>query len=386
MRIPLYEPYLCGSERVYVNDCLNSGWISSRGEYVRRFEQAFGDFIGAEYCSSVCNGTVALHVALLAAGVGPGDEVIVPTLTYIAPVNAIAYVGAKPVFVDSHADTWQMDAAAVASRITPRTKAVLAVHLYEGACDIVELQSLCDRHDLRLIEDCAEAFGASINGRHVGTFGDVSTFSFYGNKSITTGEGGMVVCRAQSLHDRSYLLKTQGVSPHQEYEHSVLGYNYRMTNICAAIGLAQIEAAETILHLKRRIAQCYRQSLRGLPVSFMARRDGERQSHWMCCIAVDDASRRDSLRQHMAAQGIETRPFFRPAHTMPVFFERASYPEAEGLSARGINLPSWPGLTEAQLKYVTSSLREYFGAPATPVLEVTDHRASGRLATSRLAP
>ena len=362
MHIPLYEPYLRGNERVYVNDCLDSGWVSSRGEYVRRFELAFGDFIGAEHCNTVCNGTVALHVALLAAGIGPGEEVIVPTLTYIAPINAIAYVGATPVLVDARADTWQMDVDEVASRITPRTRAILAVHLYEGPCAIVALQSLCDHHGLQLIEDCAEAFGASVNGRHVGTFGDISTFSFFGNKSITTGEGGMVVCKTQSLHDRCYLLKTQGVSPLREYEHSVLGYNYRMTNICAAIGLAQLELAETILNRKRNIAQYYRKALRDLPVSFMAGRDGDRQSHWMCSIVVDEASRRDPLREYLAARRIDTRPFFRPAHTMPVFFERRSYPIAEALSVGGINLPSWPGLTDRQLAHIGNSMREYFGA------------------------
>ena len=371
MHVPLYEPYLRGNERAYVNDCLNSGWISSRGGYVQRFEQAFGDFIGAEHCASVCNGTVALHLALLAAGIGPGDEVIVPTLTYIASVNAIAYVGARPVFVDARGDTWQMDEAEVASRITPRTRAILAVHLYEGPCDIVALQSLCDRHGLRLIEDCAEAFGASVDGQHVGTFGDISAFSFYGNKSITTGEGGMVVCKTRSLHDRCYLLKTQGVSPLREYEHSVLGYNYRMTNICAAIGLAQLELAETILKRKRKIAQYYRKALRDLPVSFMSRRDGDRQSHWMCSVVVDDADRRDPLRQHLAARGIETRPFFRPAHAMPVFFERRSYPIAEALSVSGINLPSSPGLADRQLAHIANSMREFFGATESPVLEAT---------------
>lgn len=371
MHIPVYAPYLRGNEQVYVNDCLDTGWISSRGRYVERFEQAFGDFIGAQFCNSVCNGTVALHLAMLATDIGPGDEVIVPTLTYIASVNAIAYVGATPVLVDARADTWQMDVDEVASRITPRTRAILAVHLYEGPCDIVALQSLCERRGLVLIEDCAEAFGSSVNGRQVGTFGEISAFSFYGNKSITTGEGGMVVCKTQSLHDRCYLLKTQGVSQLREYEHSVLGYNYRMTNICAAIGLAQLELAETILHRKRKIAQYYRKALRDLPVSFMSNRDGERHSHWMCSLVVGEAGQRDRLRAHLAARGIETRPFFRPAHTMPVFFERRSYPIAEALSVCGINLPSWPGLTDGQLAHIANSLREYFGAAASPMLEAT---------------
>lgn len=371
MSIPLYKPYLRGNERAYVDDCLDSGWISSRGEYVGKFEAAFRRFIGAEHCTSVCNGTVALHLALLAAGIGPGDEVIVPTLTYIAPVNAIAYVGAKPVFADLCADTWQVDPLDVARRITPRTRAILAVHLYEGPCDIVALQALCQQHGLALIEDCAEAFGTSVNARHVGTFGDLSTFSFFGNKSVTTGEGGMVVCRSRHLYDRCYLLKTQGVSPHVEYEHNVLGYNYRMTNICAAIGLAQLEVAEVILNRKRLIAQFYRNALRDLPVSFMSQRQGERHAHWLCSIAVDDAGRRDPLRQHLAARGIETRPFFRPAHTMPVFFEPKSYPVAEALSARGLNLPSWPGLSEAELASVADVVREHFtGAARRPTLRV----------------
>ena len=371
MSIPLYKPYLRGNERAYVDDCLDSGWISSRGEYVGKFEAAFRRFIGAEHCTSVCNGTVALHLALLAAGIGPGDEVIVTTLTYIAPVNAIAYVGAKPVFADMCADTWQVNPMDVAGRITPRTRAILAVHLYEGPCDIVALQTLCQQHGLALIEDCAEAFGTSVNARHVGTFGDASTFSFFGNKSVTTGEGGMVVCRSRHLHDRCYLLKTQGVSPHREYEHNVLGYNYRMTNICAAIGLAQLEAAGVILNRKRLISQFYRKALRDLPVSFAPLREGERHSHWLCSIVLDDAERRDPLRQHLAARGIETRPFFRPAHTMPVFFEPKSYPVAEALSARGLNLPSWPGLSEAELAFIADAVREHFaGAARRPALRV----------------
>lgn len=358
--IPVYKPSLSGNEKAYVNECLDTGWISSRGEFVGRFERAFGRFVGTENCVAVCNGTVALHLALVALGIGQGDEVIVPTLTYIASVNAIAYAGAKPVFVDSLPDTWQMDPAHVAARITPRTKAVLAVHLYGQPCDLEALRRLCNQHELALIEDCAEALGSGYSGAHVGTLGDVSTFSFFGNKTITTGEGGMVITKTRKLYDRCVYLKGQAVSPTREYWHGEIGFNYRMTNVCAAIGLAQIENVKSILERKRRIAAHYRESLQGLPLTVCDEATGTRNSYWMCSIVVDDAQDRDALRDHLRKSGIETRPFFYPAHRMPVYWEDRSYPIAERLGASGINLPSWPGLKLAELVYICQSTRAFF--------------------------
>ena len=252
-KIPIYAPNLSGNEKKYVLDCLDSTWISSKGEYINRFETAFASYIDSKHAASVCNGTVALHLALVALGIGPDDEVIVPTLTYIASVNSIVYTGAKPVFVDSLASSWQMDTEDVKRKITAKTKAILCVHLYGQACNMDELVKIAKENNLYLIEDCAEAIGSKYKNQHVGTFGDVATFSFFGNKTITTGEGGMVTTNDETIHDRLVHFKGQGLAKHREYWHDVVGYNYRMTNICAAIGLAQLERVEEVLKRKKEI-------------------------------------------------------------------------------------------------------------------------------------
>jgi perosamine synthetase len=357
--IPVYQPCLTGREKEYVNQCLDSTWISSRGEFINRFEKSFADYIGAHHATSVCNGTVALHLALEALGIGPGDEVIVPTFTYIASVNTIVHAGATPVLVDSRETDWQIDPEQVRRRITPRTRAVIAVHLYGAACDMEALQKICAEHRLLLIEDCAEALGTLYKGRHVGTFGDVATFSFFGNKTITTGEGGMVIAREKSVLESAYHLKTQGVSPVREYWHDVVAYNYRMTNICAAIGLAQLEKIDAIVEKKRQIEQWYEQALSGLPLRMHAEAPGTRHSYWMCSVLLDDGTQRQALREHLKANDVETRPFFPPAHTMPHHYSADAFPIAENLSARGISLPSYPALTEQDVAYVASRIRNF---------------------------
>jgi len=358
--IPVYQPYLTGREKEYVGQCLDSTWISSKGEFITRFENGFAAYIGAEHATTVCNGTVALHLALAALGLGPGDEVIVPTLTYIASVNTIAQTGATPVFVDSLADTWQIDPDDVRRKITPRTKAVMAVHLYGLPCDMAALVDLCREHRLLLVEDCAEAFGTYFGGQHVGTFGDVATFSFFGNKTITCGEGGMVVARDKEIIDRAFHLKNQGVSQTREYWHDVAAYNYRMTNICAAIGLAQLERADEILAKKRAVAGWYREGLAGLPLRTHDEIAETRHSYWMCSVVVDAAEHRQPLREHLKRAGIETRPLFHPAHTMPPYASDTRYPVAESLGTRGINLPSYPGLSQDDVARVCGAIRSYF--------------------------
>ena len=237
--IPIYQPSLSGNERRYILECLDSTWISSKGKFIGEFERGFAGFVGVRHSATVSNGTVALHLALVALGIGPGDEVIVPTLTYIASVNAITYTGATPVFVDSLEDTWQMDPDDVRRKISPKTRAIMAVHLYGHPCDMDALQSIAREHSVYLVEDCAEAIGTLYRGKHVGTFGDVGTFSFFGNKTITTGEGGMVVTNDETLHERAVHFRGQGLAAHRQYWHDVIGYNYRMTNICAALGVAR---------------------------------------------------------------------------------------------------------------------------------------------------
>lgn len=364
-RIPVYQPDLSGNEKQYVLECLDSTWISSKGKFIHEFESAFAQFVGVPHAISVCNGTVAIHLALLALGIGPGDEVIVPSLTYIASVNAIRYVGATPVFCDSTSDTWQMDPADVVRRITPRTCAVMAVHLYGGACEMGRLVELCRQYGLKLIEDCAEAIGTKWAGNHVGTFSDIATFSFFGNKTLTTGEGGMVVCKSSALDAKVRHLRGQGLATDREYWHDIIGYNYRMTNICAAIGLAQLERVHEILKAKITLAKRYQSALAEVPVTFQKTRDEETHSQWMVTILVATAAERDPLRAALAEIGVETRPIFHPVHTMPMYaHEGVNLPVASDLAARGMNLPSWHGLNEDQVALVASVIKDaQWGAP-----------------------
>lgn len=359
-RIPVYAPDLGQRERDNVLECLDSSWISSKGAFLPRFEGEFAAYVGVPFAAAVSNGTVALHLALVALGIGPGDEVIVPTLTYIASANAVAYTGATPVFCDSESHGWQMDVADVAARITPRTRAIMPVHLYGGACDMTALMELARRHDLFVIEDCAEAIGTRHGGVHVGTFGDISTFSFFGNKTITTGEGGMVVSGNQTLHERAVHLKGQGLAAHRQYWHDVIGYNYRMTNICAAIGVAQLERVDEFLADKRRVAMRYRANLQDLPLTFQGEPEGAEHSHWMVALLVPDAALRDPLRVALDEAGIETRPVFYPIHTMPMYAQRfQSHPVAEDIARRGINLPSWPGLADSDVDRICDAIRSF---------------------------
>jgi perosamine synthetase len=361
-KIPVYEPVLNERVRSNVLECIDTNWISSRGAFIDRFESAFSARTGAAHSAAVCNGTVALHLALLALGIKAGDEVIVPSFTYIASVNAIAYVGATPVFADSLEASWQLDPDDVEGRITLRTRAIMVVHLYGQPADMARIMEIARRHGLRVIEDAAEAFGSTIGGRHVGTFGDVSTFSFFGNKTVTTGEGGMVVTNDPVLDARVRKLKGQGLAGTREYWHDEIGYNYRMTNICAAIGVAQLEDADRLLARKREIAARYRDRLAGLPLNFFWELEGTTNSFWMNCIAVDDPAKRDPLRASLASAGVETRPAFYPAHTMPMYAHLAHgpYPVAGSLAARGINLPSSPALSDDDVGYVVDRISEFF--------------------------
>lgn len=241
MNYPVYQPSLTGNEKRYVNECLDTAWISCKGHFVTDFENAFADFIGVKHGTGVCNGTVAIHLAASALGLSAGDEVICPSFTYIASANPFEQLGCKVVFCDSLHDSWQMDPADVERKITSKTKALMVVHLYGHPADMDSLSALAKKHHLFLIEDCAEAIGTRYKGKCVGSFGDIACFSFFGNKTITCGEGGMVVCNNDELFERAKHLKGQGVVSWREYWHDVSAYNYRMTNIQAAIGLAQFE-------------------------------------------------------------------------------------------------------------------------------------------------
>lgn len=355
-RIPVYRPDLSGNERRYVLSCIDSTWISSIGAFIERFEAAMAQATGARHAISVCNGTVALHLALHCLDIGPGDEVIVPSFTYIASVNTIAQTGATPVFAESRAGDWLLDPADVERRITPRTRAILPVHLYGAACDMAALGAIARRRGLRVIEDCAEALGTTIDGRHVGTFGDVGTFSFFGNKTVTTGEGGMVIAADDALAQRLRMTKGQGQSLTRRYWHEMLGFNYRMTNIAAAIGLGQIERLEAVLARKRAIAGEYRRLLSALPVTFQVPDETVHSSEWLMSLLLPEGADRERLMADMADAGIDTRPVFYCAHTMPMYAKGERFPVAENIAAHGISLPSYPQLSADDLARVTDSL------------------------------
>lgn len=354
--IPVYQPDLSGNERRYVLDCVESGWVSSIGKYTTQFEQMVCDYTGIEHASALANGTVALHLALHCLDIGPGDEVIVPTFTYIASVNTIAQTGATPVFVDSRPDDWLIDVDDVRRKITPRTKAIMAVHLYGSVCDMPALVALAREHGIRIVEDAAEALGSTLNGTHVGAFGDVGTFSFFGNKTITTGEGGMVVSRDAALAARMRKVKGQGQSLERRYWHDEIGFNYRMTNICAAIGVAQMERIDEILVRKRQIAALYRAEMSGSDVLFQRPIDGVVGSDWLVSLLLPRGSDRDRVMARLAEEGVDSRPIFYCAHQMPMYQRDESHPVAEDIAARGISLPSFPALSDHQVGIISHNL------------------------------
>jgi perosamine synthetase len=359
--IPVAEPALVGNEKTYVLDCIESTWISSAGKYVERFEAAFADFCNVKHALSCCNGTAALHLALLAQNVGPGDEVIVPTLTFVSTPNAVSYCGARPVFIDSEPETWNLDPALLEELITPRTRGIIAVHLYGHPVDMDPVLSLARKYGLFVIEDAAEAHGAQYKRRHIGSIGDVATFSFYGNKIIATGEGGMVTTNDDRLAATMRQLKGQGMDPRRRYWFPVLGYNYRMTNVAAAIGLAQLEKADWHIARRREIAAHYARRLGHVPgLALQPEKPWARNVYWMSSVVLAEQSvARDTAIAALAAEGIETRPFFYPMHTLPMYQGLAkgqSFPVGERLAASGINLPSGATLTEADVDRVCDQL------------------------------
>ncbi len=360
-KYPVYQPSLNGNEKKYVNECLDSTWISSKGKYISEFESKFAKYTNIKYAIAVPNGTIALHLTLLALGIGKDDEVIVPTLTYIASANAITYTSAKPVFVDSLYGSWQIDPADIRKKITKRTKAIMPVHLYGFPSDMNEIIKIAKGHNLYIIEDCAESFGTRLNSKHVGGFGNIAAFSFFGNKTITTGEGGMVTTNSKKIFQLATRIKGQGLAKNREYWHDLVGYNYRMTNICAAIGLAQLERADSIITKKRQIADWYYEFLNDLPLEFHKEGKGIFHSYWMVNILVKEYKDRDKLRDHLKYTGIETRPIFFPIHTMPIYKRKGQkFPVAEDIARRGITLPSYPELKRDDVQYICYYIRGFF--------------------------
>jgi perosamine synthetase len=352
MRLPVAAPDLGGNEEKYVVDAVRSSWISSGGPYLERFESEFSELCDTRHAIAVSNGTVALHLALLALDLGPGDEVIVPSLTYIASVNAVRYVGATPVFVDVDPVTWCLDVEAVADAITSHTRAVVAVHLYGQPADMDGLQAVCAPRGVRIVEDAAEAPMAYYHGRPTGGLADIGTFSFYGNKLFTSGEGGAITLNDYSMASRLRLLRGQGMDPNRRYWFSVVGYNYRLTNIAAALLCAQLERRLDFMKKRGEIYARYSERLAGIPgITLQADVSGTTRSPWLYSILVEEESfgiSRDDVMTRLACAGIETRPFFPPIHRLPPYegsrFAGGDLAVTERLAAQGLNLPTFVGL------------------------------------------
>lgn len=365
--IPVAAPTLAGNEKAYVMDCLESTWISSSGKYIELFENGFAELCGVKHAVSCSNGTTALHLALIALGVGPGDEVIVPTLTFIATANAVTYCGGQPVFVDSDPEIWNIDPAKIEAKITPKTKGIIAVHLAGHPAEIDSIVAIARRHNLFVLEDAAQAHGAEYRGARTGSLGDMATFSFFGNKIITTGEGGMVVTNDDAKAEKMRLLKSHGMDPSRRYWHPVIGYNYRMTNIAAAIGLAQLEKIDLQLERRREVVSWYREYLKGVEgIIWQAEKDWARHVWWMFTVVLGENIKmtRDDVINHFRERNIETRPVVYPLHTLPPYIKSSgaeSHPVAERIASRGINLPTWAGLTREDVREVCDTLLECVG-------------------------
>ncbi len=354
-KYPVAQPFFGGNEETYVTECIRTGWVSSRGRFVAEFERLLANFHGTSRALAVSNGTVGLQLAMAALGIGPGDEVIVPTLTFAATASAVIHVGATPVFADVDPVTWVMGATQVESVLTERTRAIIPVHLYGYPSPMPEIVLLAKARNLKVIEDAAEAFGASVDEQIVGTFGDAACFSFYGNKTITTGEGGAIFLKDPDVFARAKMLRDHGMSTTRRYWHLEAGFNFRMTNLQAAVGVAQMERIDAILEKKQRILDFYTERFGDMKefVQQQACPKGK-PSCWLYTLLLSDHAGidRDEFAARLIRNGIETRPTFYPLHTMPAFERFAgnrSFPVAEHIAARGLSFPSATSLTEQGL-------------------------------------
>lgn len=379
--VPLCVPNLCGNEWTYLRDCLDSGWVSSAGQYVDRFEGMIAEAVGVRHAVAVASGTAALHVALLVSGIEPGDEVILPALTFIAPANAVRYTGAWPTFVDVEAEYAQIDPAQIEAflredcrvsqgavwnrRTGRRVAAILPVDLLGHPCDLDRIQLLATEFGLAVIEDATESLGARYRGRMVGSQSCVAAFSFNGNKLLTTGGGGLLVTNDETAAERARYLTTQAKDDPMEFVHGSVGYNYRLSNLQAAIGCAQVEQLELFAAAKRRIARRYEEELRGLPgVTAMREAPWAQSVFWMYTLLIDAASFGSSSRdllQALELEGIQTRPLWQPLHLSPAHHASFSRPcpVAEAWQRAALSLPCSTGITDQEQRRVVDAIREH---------------------------
>ena len=361
--IPIAEPCLGNEELKNVVEAVKSGWISSKGKFIEEFEGKFARYCGVKYGVTSSNGTAALHLALKALGINKGDEVIVPDLTFIATASAVTYCNARPIFVDSHPEYWCIDPERMEEKITPKTKAIIPVHLYGHPCDMDAIMDIAEDHGLYVIEDAAEAHGAEYKGRKVGSFGDVSCFSFYGNKIITTGEGGMCLTDNEELREGMMVLRDHAMDPNRRYWHDIVGFNYRMTNMQAAIGVAQLTKINQFIEKKRQIASWYKKGLEDLAnhglMTLHPEMPWAKCVYWMYSILVGDnfGINRDELIRLLEKKGVDTRPFFYPISVLPPY--KAAYNDTsilvKSISSKGLNLPSSPTLEKNEIEYIVET-------------------------------
>ncbi len=364
--IPVCVPLLNGKELEYLQECITTNWISSRGRYVEQFERKFSEYCNCKFGITTTNGTSSIHLALTSIGLKKDDEVIVPAFTMIGSVFPITYCGAKPVLVDSDPETWTINVNQIEEKISEKTKAIMPVHIYGHPCDMDPILKIARNNDLYVIEDAAEAHGAEYKGKKTGGIGDIGCFSFYANKIITCGEGGMMVTNDEEIAKHALSLKDLSFESGKGrvYLHSEVGYNYRLTNLQAAVGLAQFERINELIEMRRKNALLYKELLKGSRgLSFPVEKEWAKNVYWMFSILVENQFQlnRDELMDELAKKGIETRPFFIPMHKQPVFrnmnlFRGEKYPVAEALSEKGLYLPSSSGLKKGDITYVCESL------------------------------
>lgn len=370
--IPIAAPVIGELEIEYVTDAIRSGWVSSIGPYIEKFETGFAAYIGVKHAIAVSNGTTALHLALHALGIGPGDEVLIPDLTFAATAHAVMQTGAIPVLVDVESDTWCMDPSAVERAISEKTRAIMPVHLFGHPADMNAINAIAAERNLLVIEDAAEAHGAEVNGRKVGSLGKVGAFSFYGNKVITTGEGGMLTTDDDELAARLRFLKDHGMSPDRRYFHTELAFNYRITNLQAALGFAQLSQIETFIEKKRQIFEWYKDGLGDLHgLGLNIQRPGYRNIFWMISVVLGEriTLSREELCFRLKARGIDTRPFFVSMSELPhlaalrkMGTNGIDCPQSARLSERGFSVPSGCDLTKDQVQRVVEGLKQLASA------------------------
>ena len=363
LRLPIAEPVIGEKELSYVTEAILGGWVSSAGSFITRFEKLFAEYCGSNYAIATSSGTTALHLALEALNITTNDEVIVPSFSFISTANAVCYTGAQPIFVDSEQESWNIDPELIEESITPATKAIIAVHIYGHPAKMDAIRNIASKNDLKVIEDAAEAHGALYKGHRVGNLGDVGCFSFYGNKTVTTGEGGMIVTDNPDLAEKIRILRDHGMSPEKKYWHIVLGYNYRMTNLQAALGVAQMEKIDSLLAAKERISLQYSKALRNVPgINLPQDNDWAVRSTWLYTITINAKAfgkNRDELMEFLKSHEIDARPAFPSIHNQPIYNTGQKLAVAEELSNTGLSLPSSVNLLDTDVDRVCTAIKAF---------------------------